>query len=79
MAGKLFWKDEEVLETEKLSLKGKHNLENTLFIVSAGKLCGIENSKIREFLYNTKTLEHRMEDFSPMVILSLSMILKEQI
>lgn len=63
MAGKLFWKDEEVLETEKLSLKGKHNLENTLFIVSAGKLCGIENSKIREFLYNTKTLEHRMEDF----------------
>ena len=63
MAGKLFWKDEEVLETEKLSLKGKHNLENILFIVSAGKLCGIENSKIREFLYNTKTLEHRMEDF----------------
>lgn len=63
MAGKLFWKDEEVLEIEKLSLKGKHNLENTLFIVSAGKLCGIENSKIREFLYNTKTLEHRMEDF----------------
>lgn len=63
MAGKFFWKDEEVLETEKLSLKGKHNLENTLFIVSAGKLCGIENSKIREFLYNTKTLEHRMEDF----------------
>ena len=35
MVGKLFWKDEEVLETEKLSLKGKHNLENTLFIVSA--------------------------------------------
>lgn len=61
--GKLFWKGEEILETDKLSLKGKHNLENILFIVSTGKICGIENGKIREFLYNTKTLEHRMEDF----------------
>ena len=61
--GKLFWKGEEILEVDKLSLKGKHNLENVLFVVSTGKICGIENGKIREFLYNTKTLEHRMEDF----------------
>lgn len=60
---KLFWKEEEILETKKLSLKGKHNLENMLFIVSVGKLCGVENEKIREFLYTTKTLEHRMEEF----------------
>ena len=61
--GKLYWREEEVLETDKLSLKGRHNLENILFIVSTGKLCGIESEKIREFLYHTKTLEHRMEDF----------------
>lgn len=61
--GKMFWKGEEVLEVDKLSLKGKHNLENMLFIVSTGKICGLENDKIREFLYSTKTLEHRMEDF----------------
>lgn len=61
--GKIFWMGEEILEIDKLSLKGKHNLENILFIVSTGKICGIENEKIREFLYYTKTLEHRMEDF----------------
>ncbi len=61
--GKLFWKEEEILEIEKLSLKGKHNLENILFIVSTGKICGVATEKIREFLYSTKTLEHRMEEF----------------
>lgn len=61
--GKIFWKEEEVLEIDKLSLKGKHNLENSLFIVTTGKLCGIESKKIREFLYHTSTLEHRMEEF----------------
>ena len=55
--GKLYGKDGE------LSLKGKHNLENVLFIVATAKIIGIQNEKIREFLYNTKTIEHRMEDF----------------
>lgn len=61
--GKMYWRGEEVLEIEKLSLKGKHNLENMLFIVTVGKICGVDNQKIREFLYTTKTLEHRMEEF----------------
>lgn len=61
--GKLYGKDGKILECAKLSLKGKHNLENVLFIVAAAKIVGIQNEKIREFLYNTKTIEHRMEDF----------------
>lgn len=61
--GKLYWKEEEILEVEKLSLKGRHNLENVLFVVATAKLCGIESEKIKEFLYTTKTLEHRMENF----------------
>lgn len=60
---RMYWRGEEVLELSRLSLKGKHNIENTLFIVSVGKLCGIENEKIRDFLYHTKSLEHRMEEF----------------
>lgn len=60
---KLYGKDGEILEVEKLSLRGKHNLENILFIVATAKIIGIQNEKIREFLYNTKTIEHRMEDF----------------
>lgn len=54
---------EDILEAEKLSLKGKHNLENVMFMVVAGKIFGVSNEIIREYLYNTESLEHRMEDF----------------
>lgn len=56
-------KTEDILEAEKLSLKGKHNLENVMFMVAAGKTFGVSNEIIREYLYNTESLEHRMEDF----------------
>lgn len=59
----LYFKNNKILDIEKVSLKGKHNLENMLFIVTVGKLIGIEDKKIREVLYNTKNLEHRMEKF----------------
>lgn len=61
--GKLMNREREILETERLTLKGKHNLENILFIVATAKLCGIKDEILREFLYTTTTLEHRMEDF----------------
>ena len=59
--GKIYDKVGEILEVEKLSLKGQHNLENSLFIIAVAKICNIENEKIREFLYSTNPLEHRME------------------
>ena len=52
--GKLYWREEEVLETDKLSLKGRHNLENILFIVSTGKLCGIESEKDKRVFISYK-------------------------
>ena len=54
---------EVILETSKLSLKGRHNLENALFVIAVGKLLNISNDIIKDCLYNTKTLEHRMEVF----------------
>lgn len=56
-------KFEEILEVDKLSLKGKHNLENVMFIVATAKTFGISTDIIKEYLYNTESLEHRMEDF----------------
>lgn len=56
-------KDEEILEADKLSLKGKHNLENVMFMVATAKTFGLSNEIIREYLYNTESLEHRMENF----------------
>ncbi|MGL4671968.1 UDP-N-acetylmuramoyl-L-alanine--D-glutamate ligase [Cetobacterium sp.] len=61
--GYIFYENEEILEVELASLKGKHNLENMLFIVCVGKKLGISTETIRDFLYSTKTLEHRMENF----------------
>ena len=59
----LFFKNELVTKTTNFSLKGKHNLQNILFIVGVAKLIKIPNEIIIEFLENTKNLEHRMEEF----------------
>lgn len=61
--GILYHRGEEVLECSKLTLKGEHNKENILFIVAVAKIIGISNEKIREFLYHTENIEHRMEEF----------------
>ncbi len=60
---KVVYNNEAILSTNKLSLKGVHNLENILFITATAKIIGIDDKKIQEFLYNTKGLEHRMEEF----------------
>lgn len=53
----------EILHCLKLTLKGEHNRENVLFIVVIAKILNISDEKIREFLYTTKNIEHRMEEF----------------
>ena len=60
---KLMDRDGIIGDIEKFSLKGKHNLQNILFIVGVAKLLGISNGVITEFLENTENLEHRMEEF----------------
>jgi UDP-N-acetylmuramoylalanine--D-glutamate ligase len=61
--GKVVYNSQEILSNENLTLKGIHNLENILFIVATAKIIGIEDKIIQEFLYTTKGLEHRMEEF----------------
>ena len=63
-------KDEELhkyagplVSVRELSLKGKHNLENMLFLIGAAKLLEIPNEQTAEFLKTTKALEHRLENF----------------
>ena len=59
----LYFKGEEITPINNFSLKGKHNLQNILFIVGVAKLLKIENSVIKNFLESTQNLEHRMEEF----------------
>lgn len=61
--GYIYFGDELIAEQSKLSLKGKHNLENCCFVVAVAKILGVSNEQVREFLYSTKPLEHRMEEW----------------
>ena len=54
---------EILMKTDELSLKGKHNLENMLFLISSAKILNVENEKLVEFLKSTTVLEHRLENF----------------
>jgi UDP-N-acetylmuramoylalanine--D-glutamate ligase len=52
---------EKLLEIERLSLKGKHNLENIMFVLAVCDILKIDRKLIKSYLYNTEPLEHRME------------------
>lgn len=59
----IMFKDELIIKTDELSLKGKHNIENMLFVAAIGKKIGIANEKIKEYLSIAKPIEHRLETF----------------
>ncbi len=59
----LYFEGKQITAIDNFSLKGRHNLQNILFIVGAAKLIGIGNNVIADFLENTESLEHRMEEF----------------
>ena len=52
-----------LMKTSDLSLKGKHNLENILFIISVGMILNVDIEVMKSFLSSTKPLEHRLENF----------------
>lgn len=52
-----------IIDVDKLSLKGIHNLENTLFMVATAEILKIDREKLKEFLMIATPLEHRTELF----------------
>ncbi len=66
---KVYIKDENVYLNEeklfninlKMNLKGMHNINNIMFIVTAAKLMGLDMGKVLDSISNFKPLEHRME------------------
>ena len=59
----IIYDNKKLISDNLLSLKGKHNIENILFIISVAKEFKVKNEIIIEFLTKTKSLEHRMERF----------------
>ena len=60
---KIYAHNKFIIETDKLSLKGIHNLENTLFMVATAEILNLDMDKVREFLMVATPLEHRTELF----------------
>ncbi|MCL6523336.1 MAG: UDP-N-acetylmuramoyl-L-alanine--D-glutamate ligase [Thermoflavifilum sp.] len=50
-----------ILSVDQLSLKGKHNIYNSMAAGIVGKTMNIRNEKIRESLATFKGIEHRLE------------------
>ncbi|MBE7080935.1 MAG: UDP-N-acetylmuramoyl-L-alanine--D-glutamate ligase [Clostridiales bacterium] len=61
LENKLYYNDEFIISEESLSLKGEHNVYNTLFAICVCKLLGIDNQSIINALINFKGVKHRME------------------
>lgn len=59
----LVFNNEKIIEKDKASLKGEHNIQNMNFIIATAKIIGIKTEVINSFLQNTNPLEHRMENF----------------
>lgn len=51
----------EVINTDKIFIRGKHNLQNSLASILAAKVFGISNDIISNTLINFKGVEHRIE------------------
>ncbi|NMH27525.1 UDP-N-acetylmuramoyl-L-alanine--D-glutamate ligase [Flavobacterium silvaticum] len=53
--------EEFIMETDAVSLEGKHNLKNAMAAASVAKLMQIRKETIRESLTNFQGVEHRLE------------------
>ena len=51
----------DFLDTEKLNLKGKHNLENISVAIKIAKILRLDLEKVKKAVENFKPLEHRLE------------------
>ncbi len=54
--------DESTFSTDELSLKGKHNLYNSMAAAITGKIMNVSNDIIRRSLATFKNIEHRLEN-----------------
>ena len=59
--GFIYYKDEKIIDTNKIILKGEHNYENIMCAILASKVYGVSNEIIEEVVSNFGGVEHRLE------------------
>jgi UDP-N-acetylmuramoylalanine--D-glutamate ligase len=53
--------EEKIIDTQKLIIKGQHNIYNSMASVITAKVLGVEKKVIQKTLENFKGVEHRLE------------------
>ena len=56
-------KEKFMLSTDKIQIKGIHNLQNSMAAISVAQILKISNQKIKESLKTFKSIPHRLEHF----------------
>ena len=59
--GIIYYKDEEIINTDSIILKGNHNYENIMCMIAAVKSLGVSNEQIKNVLTKFKGVAHRLE------------------
>ena len=59
--GSIYFKNEEIIKTDEISLKGNHNYQNVMASIIVSKLTGLSNEIIKEGVKNLKAPAHRLE------------------
>ncbi len=57
----LYYKEEKIISSCELALKGEHNVYNALFSIVVCKLLGVSNETLKIALSNFKGVPHRIE------------------
>ncbi len=59
--GKLYFKDEYIMDAAEIGVPGSHNVENALATIAVAKLLGVANQAIRERLSAFGGVKHRLQ------------------
>ncbi len=59
--GWIWFKQEKIIQIEKIALPGVHNLENILSSMAAAKLSGVDNHAIQKVLESFTGVKHRLQ------------------
>lgn len=57
----IYYKDEKIIDTSDIKIKGNHNYENAMCAICVGKILDVSNEEIKKVLNNFNGVEHRIE------------------
>ena len=59
--GKIYYYEDVVMDTDKVFIAGRHNLENCMAAIMVAKEFGVSNEIIEDVISNFRGVEHRLE------------------